>query len=246
MSKGRILTVPPVKKLHEWNVPYDKAVAIQNELRKRISFSPVKKDVATIAGADVSFEKHGSVLFAAIAVLRLPSLEPVEHVIVQGETEFPYIPGLLSFREAPVVSQAYEKLSRKPDLLICDGQGIAHPRGIGLASHLGLLFDIPSIGCAKSRLCGTHGEVGPQVGDYAPLALKGRTIGAVLRTRSGVKPVFVSVGHRINLRGAIRFALQCGAGYRIPEPTRVAHHLVNCARLGKEPTWPRARTRKRK
>ena len=238
--------MPPVKKLHEWNVPYDEAVAIQNELRHRVGFSRIKPNIAMIAGADVSFERHSSVLFAAIAVLRLPSLEPVEYAIVEGETEFPYIPGLLSFREAPVVAQAYEKLSRKPDLLMCDGHGVAHPRGLGLASHLGLLFNIPSIGCAKSRLCGTHGEVGPQVGDYASLRLKGRTIGAVLRTRIGVKPIFVSVGHMANLRGAIRVAVRCGAGYRIPEPTRAAHHLVNCARLGKEPTWPRIKTKEKK
>jgi deoxyribonuclease V len=235
-----------VRKLHEWNVPYDEAIAIQNQLRHRVSFSRIKTGTATVAGADVSFDRSDSTLFAAIAVLRLPSLEPVEHATVEGKTEFPYIPGLLSFREAPVVAHAYRKLSQKPDILICDGQGVAHPRGLGLASHLGLLFDIPSIGCAKSRLCGTHEEVGPEVGDYAPLKLKGRTIGAVLRTRKGVKPIFVSVGHMANLRGAISVALRCGAGYRIPEPTRAAHHLVNCARLGKEPTWPRTKTTKKK
>ena len=123
---------------------------------------------------------------------------------------------------------------------------MAHPRGLGLASHLGLLFDIPSVGCAKSRLCGAHDEPGPNVGDYAPLKLKRRTIGAVLRTRENVKPVYVSVGHMMNLRGAINLTLRCGAGYRIPEPTRAAHHLVNDARLGVEPTWPQKRTRKKR
>jgi len=237
--------MPPVKHLHQWNVSYEEAVAIQNELRGKVSFAPLRRKIKTIAGADVSFERRGDRLFAAIAVMDLPSLEPVEYSIAEGNAEFPYIPGLLSFREAPIVARAYEKLSRKPDVLMCDGQGVAHPRGLGLASHLGLLFDVPSIGCAKSRLCGTHGEIGPEVGDYAPLKLNGRTVGAVLRTRERVKPVYVSVGHKINLRGAIRLTLQCGAGYRIPEPTRAAHHLVNAARLGKEPTWPR-RTLSRK
>lgn len=231
--------MPLVKHLHKWNVSYDEAVAIQNELRHRVSFSPLRREIATVAGADVSFEKRGAKMFAAIAVLALPSLEPIEYAIVDGEAEFPYVPGLLSFREAPIVARAFEKLSRKPDLLMCDGQGVAHPRGLGLASHLGLLFEIPAIGCAKSRLCGTHGEVGSEVGDYAPLKLKSRSVGAVLRTRKGVKPIYVSVGHMMNLRGAIKLALRCGSGYRIPEPTRAAHHLVSAARLGKEPTWPR-------
>lgn len=231
--------MPVATRLHGWDVSYDEAVAIQKELRKRVGFSPLRRAVATVAGADVSFNRGGSTMHAAIAVLKFPSLEPVEYSTVEAEAKFPYIPGLLSFREAPIVVEAFEKLSCKPDILICDGQGVAHPRGFGLASHLGLLLGLPSIGCAKSRLCGEHGEAGPEVGDYVPLRLKGRTIGAVLRTRRGVKPVFVSVGHMINLRGAIRITLRCGAGYRIPEPTRAAHHLVNAARLGKEPMWPR-------
>lgn len=232
--------MPVARRLHQWNVSYTEAVAIQGELRQEVIFSPLKGTIATVAGADVSVEKRTNKLFAAVAVLKLPSLEIVEHKIVEGEAEFPYIPGLLSFREAPIVARAFEKLSRKPDILVCDGQGVAHPRGLGLASHLGLLFDIPSIGCAKSRLCGTHGEVGDEVGGYAPLKLNGRTVGAVLRTRRNVKPIYVSVGHKINLRAAIRVVLRCGAGYRIPEPTRAAHHLVSAARLGREaPAWLR-------
>ncbi len=228
-----------IKKLHRWDVSYDEAVAIQNELRKKVSFTPSGRSISTVAGADVSFTKNSGTMHAAVAVLKFPSLEPVEYSIAEEEATFPYIPGLLSFREAPIVAKAFEKLTRRPDLLICDGQGVAHPRGFGLASHLGLLLEIPSIGCAKSRLCGEHGQVGPEVGEYAPLKLKGRTIGAVLRTREDVKPVFVSVGHMVDLRGAIRMTLRCGAGYRLPEPTRAAHHLVNAARLGKDPAWPR-------
>ncbi|NQU07184.1 MAG: deoxyribonuclease V [Candidatus Abyssubacteria bacterium] len=231
--------MPAAKQLHRWDVSYEEAVAIQNKLRQEVGFSPLRRVVKTVAGADVSFDKQSNKIYAAIAVLSFPSLQPVEQAIVEGKSKFPYIPGLLSFREAPIVAEAFEKLSAKPDVLMCDGQGVAHPRGLGLACHLGLLFDIPSIGCAKSRLCGTHGEVGPEAGDYAPLKLRGRTVGAVLRTRKGVKPVFVSVGHMINLRGAIRLTIRCGTGYRIPEPTRAAHHLVTCARTGEKPSWPR-------
>jgi deoxyribonuclease V len=231
--------MPEFKQLHKWNIPYAEAVAIQNELREKVSFGPLKRKVSTIAGADVSIKRGSDRICATVAVLELPSLEPVEFASAEGKAEFPYIPGLLSFREAPVVLRAFEKLSRRPDILMCDGQGVAHPRGFGLASHLGLLLDIPSIGCAKSRLCGTHGEVGPDPGDHVPLKLKGRTIGAVLRTRARVKPVYVSVGHLIDLRGAIRIVLECGAGYRIPEPTRAAHHLVGAIRRGDEPEWPR-------
>jgi deoxyribonuclease V len=224
-----------------WDVSYGEAIAIQNELRKRVDFSPLRRAIGAIAGADVSFDKRSDTIYAAVAVLEFPSLDPLELATVRGEAAFPYIPGLLSFREAPIVVEAFEKLARKPDILICDGQGVAHPRGFGLASHLGILLGIPTIGCAKSRLCGEHGEVGQNVGDYTPLKLKGRTIGAVLRTRRGAKPLFVSVGHMINLRGAIKVTLGCGGGYRIPEPTRAAHHLVNAARLGKELTWPRGK-----
>ena len=237
--------MPPVKQLHKWDVSYEEAVAIQDGLRSKVSFSPPGRKARTVAGADVSFERRGDTLFAAVVVLELPSFEVVEFAVAEGEAIFPYIPGLLSFREAPVVALAYEKLSCKPDVLMCDGQGVAHPRGLGLASHLGLLLDIPTIGCAKSRLCGAHDEPGPDVGDYASLKLKGRTIGAVLRTRKNVKPVYVSVGHMMNLQRALELTLRCGAGYRIPEPTRAAHHLVNDARRGDEPAWPRKRARKK-
>lgn len=224
--------MPPVKKLHEWKVSYQKAVAIQNELREKVIIKQVKRKIETVAGADVAYDKHSQKLYAAIVVLGFPSLETLEQVVVEGKATFPYIPGLLSFRETPVVSKAFEKLTVKPDALICDAQGIAHPRGFGLASHLGLLFDTPTIGCAKSRLCGAHKEVGPEVGNYASLKLNGNTIGVALRTRKGVKPVYVSIGHLVNLRSAIRMVLRCCKGYRIPEPTRRAHILVSAVRRG--------------
>lgn len=224
--------MPPIKSLHKWDVSYKEAIATQNRLRAKVSFSALKRKVRTVAGADVAYHKPTQSIYAAIAVLSFPSLDTLEQTVVEGKSAFPYIPGLLSFREAPIVSKAYKNLSTKPDFLICDGQGVAHPRGFGLASHLGLLFDIPSAGCAKSRLCGEHREVGPEVGNRAPLKMDGKTIGAVVRTRKGVKPVYVSVGHMIGLRGAVRLVLRCCAGYRIPEPTRRAHLLVTAAKKG--------------
>ncbi|GAB4341771.1 MAG: deoxyribonuclease V [Candidatus Abyssubacteria bacterium] len=222
--------MPPVKQLHSWKVTYQEAVSIQNELRRKVRFEPVKRKVRTVAGADVAYDKKTNRIYAVLVVLSFPSLESLEQSVVEGEASFPYIPGLLSFREAPLVTEAYERLSIAPDLLICDGQGVAHPRGLGLASHLGLLFGIPTIGCAKSRLCGEHRSVGPEVGNYASLKMDGKTVGAVLRTRKGVKPVYVSVGHMIDLRGAMKMTLRCCAGYRIPEPTRRAHLLVTAVR----------------
>ncbi|MBI5115134.1 deoxyribonuclease V [Candidatus Poribacteria bacterium] len=229
--------MPRIKQIHKWNVSYHEAVAIQNELREKVLFSPLKREIRTVAGADVSYDKHSDKLYASLVVLSFPALDVLEEVIVEEKAAFPYIPGLLSFRETPIVVKAYERLRTAPDVLVCDGQGVAHPRGLGLASHLGLLLGIPSIGCAKSRLCGVHGPVGPEVGDYAPLKDNGRTIGAVLRTRRAVKPVYVSVGHMVNLRGAIKLILACGAGYRIPEPTRRAHHIVTMARTKRKPLF---------
>jgi deoxyribonuclease V len=202
-----------------------------------LDFSPLAGPAKIVAGADVSYDKRSDTLFAAVIVLRLPSFETLEQSVVKGKTNFPYIPGLLSFREAPIVTEAFERLTIRPDVLICDGQGIAHPRGFGLASHLGILLDVPTVGCAKSRLCGEHREVGPNRGNHTLLKLQApdsgqqtpnyKTIGAVVRTRTGVKPVYVSVGHRIDLRGAIRLVLRCSRGYRLPEPTRRAHILLN-------------------
>jgi deoxyribonuclease V len=161
------------------------------------------------------------------------SLDPfavVEEAVAWGHVSFPYIPGLLSFREAPILLKAFKKLRHTPDIVIFDSQGIAHPRGLGLASHMGLLLDTPSIGCAKSRLVGTFKEPGTRAGARSPLKHEGKHIGTVLRTRDGVKPVFVSPGHKIDMRGAVRWVLKCCKGYRLPEPTRAAHHLSNKAR----------------
>lgn len=176
-----------------------------------------------IAGVDISARRAGRAARAAVVVLSYPELGVVEAEVVSGELALPYIPGLLSFREAPLILEACERLTVTPDLILVDGQGIAHPRRLGLASHLGLFLDTPTIGCAKSRLCGSHEEPGAEPGDYAEVVDKDELIGAALRTRSGVKPVYVSIGHKVDLETAVHWVLRCCRGYRLPEPTRLAH-----------------------
>jgi deoxyribonuclease V len=171
-------------------------------------------------------------LFAAVLVYSFPDLELCEVRTVRALVRFPYIPGLLSFREAPALVRAFRRLRLRPDLLICDGQGIAHPRGIGLASHLGIILGVPTIGCAKSRLVGDYDEVGPKVGDRSPLVFEGKVVGAVVRSRSGVRPLFVSSGHRINLDRSIHFILASCRGYRLPEPVRQADIRVERLKRG--------------
>ena len=216
-----------MKTLHKWDLSYSQARQVQVELAGRVRFTPLRRGVRLVAGLDCAFSKDGKRILAAVVVLRMGDFELVETTNAVKKVTFPYIPGLLSFREAPVCLAAVEKLKQKPDVFIIDGQGIAHPRRLGLAAHLGLFFGKPTIGCAKSRLCGEHREVGPNAGNYASLKLDGKTVGAVVRTRAGVKPGYVSVGHRIDLKGAIRLVLRCTRGFRIPEPTRQAHLLVN-------------------
>ena len=212
---------------HAWDVPPREAIAIQERLRHAVvledDFGPLQR----VAGVDVGFEAGGSITRAAVAVLSFPELELVESAIARLPTSFPYIPGLLSFREAPAVLQALASLARPPDLLVCDGQGLAHPRRFGLACHLGLLAGLPAIGAAKSRLLGEHVSPGPLRGDWQPLIDRGEVIGAALRTRPGTKPIFVSPGHRVSLASAIDLALQCTGRFRIPEPTRQAHRLAS-------------------
>ena len=162
---------------------------------------------------------------AAVVLLSYPALEIVEQHVYEEPVRMPYIPGLLSFREIPCILGAFDQLKRQPDLVMVDGQGIAHPRRLGIASHLGLWLDLPTIGCAKSILTGHHAKVGEEVGDWVPLHADGETIGAVLRTRARVKPMIVSIGHRISLETSLRYVLACGKGYRLPEPTRLADKL---------------------
>lgn len=183
-----------------------------------------------IAGCDVSVEAAAGKVFAAVVVFRWPQLERLETVTAVGAADFPYVPGYLSFREGPVLDRAFRKLSERPDLVIFDGQGIAHPRRFGLASHLGVLWDVPSVGCAKTRLVGAGDEPAVEKGSWTPLRDGDEVIGSILRTRDGVKPVFVSPGHRIDLAGAREVVLRATTRYRLPEPTRSAHGEVNAAR----------------
>lgn len=214
------------KKLHNWNLSYSQAIGLQKLLAGNVQLAPLKKPPKIIAGLDCALSKNGQKIIAAVVVLKLPDFELVETTSAVRKLTFPYIPGLLSFREAPACLAAVEKLKTEPDLFIVDGQGIAHPRRLGLASHLGLFFDKPTIGCAKSRLIGTFEEPPPQKGSYSPLKDKGDTIGAVLTTRDNVKPLFISVGNRCSLDNAIKWTLKCTLKYRLPEPTRLAHQSV--------------------
>ena len=218
-----------VRHLHEWDLRPKQAVAVQQELRSRVITHGHLGIVHTVAGVDISTAHNRA--HAAIVVLSFPELEPLEAAEADLPLAYPYIPGLLSFREAPAILAAAERLQIEPDLLILDGQGLAHPRRMGIACHIGVVIDRPCIGCAKSRLCGVHSDVGPNVGDCAELWHNGELIGAVLRTRERVKPVFVSVGHKIDLATAISYILRCGKGYRLPEPTRWAHRVAGGAQL---------------
>jgi len=219
-----------IKRLHSWNVTLREAVAIQTRLRGMLRFRPVRKKIRFIGGADVSAVRSGEKLFACVVVLDFPSLEVKEFACVSCRAAFPYVPGLLSFREIPPVIEALRKIKTSPDIIICDGQGYAHPRRLGLASHLGLLIDAETIGCAKSRLVGTFREPGNKRGNVTSLYHEGEKIGAVLRTKDNVKPLFISPGNNIDLRSCIRIVLGCCRGYRLPETVRQAHHLVNLYR----------------
>ena len=209
---------------HPWDLSPQDALLLQAKLAGQVVRENQLEMVTAVAGIDVGLQDD--VVQAAVVVLNFPGLESAERAIATRRATFPYIPGLLSFREGPVILDAFQKIAKKPDLLIFDGQGIAHPRRLGIASHLGLLFDIPAIGCAKSRLCGRHEEPGFDHGSYVPLIDHGEIIGAVVRTRSGVKPVYVSPGHRIDLQTSIKYVLACCRGYSLPETTRQAHHLA--------------------
>lgn len=208
--------------LHPWDVSPKEAVAIQRELAGRVVRGGGTGEVRRVAGADIAVGRGSKRARGAVVVLSYPELELVEAVTVEAELSFPYVPGLLSFREAPVLREAFRQLRRPFDLLLVDGQGYAHPRRFGLACHLGLLLDVPAIGVAKSRLLGEHDEPGLEAGDRADLVDGGEVIGGVLRTRSNVKPLYVSVGHRIGQAEAEAWVIRCGRGYRLPEPTRLA------------------------
>ena len=228
--------------LHPWDLSPKQAIALQKELAGAVvrsdRFGPGgRRNVRRIAGLDVAFADAGRVTRAAAVLLDYPGLAVVERALIERPTAFPYVPGLLSFREVPALLEVLGRLHDTPDLILCDGHGYAHPRRFGLACHLGLWLDAPTIGVAKSRLIGSHGEPGPLKGDAAWLhadgaAPPGERIGAVLRTRERVKPVYVSAGHRVGLRTAMALTLACTTRYRLPEPTRLADTLSKVARPG--------------
>jgi deoxyribonuclease V len=211
------------KDLHLWRVSTAEAMDIQRRLASQVVPEGSLGDVQYVAGADISVNTAERTGKGAVVVLSYPDLRPVEQSVAEVPLTFPYVPGLLSFREMPVLIEAFAKLSLRPDLLLADAQGLAHPRRFGLACHLGLLYDIPTIGCAKSRLCGEHDEVGPERGSRTALRDGAEVIGAVVRTRDDVKPLYISIGHRIGLEEAVEWVLRCCRGYRLPEPTRLAH-----------------------
>jgi deoxyribonuclease V len=209
--------------LHGWQMSTAQAKQLQMELASQISHKSKVIKPRFIAGVDISAPDSRGIARAAAVILKYPELEVIEVKTAEDKLHFPYIPGLLSFREAPLVLAACQKLSIDPDLMLVDGQGIAHPRRLGIASHLGLLFNIPTIGCAKSRLCGTHLPVKPEAGSYTELTDNGEIIGAALRTKTNVRPVYISIGHKIDLPTAVYWVIKCCRGQRLPEPSRLAH-----------------------
>lgn len=212
--------------IHDWNQTPAAAIRLQRQLAARVLESPLTRLPRLVAGGDVAFNSDGNRLIAAWVVWDITSKEIVETVVAHQDVIFPYVPGLLSFREAPALIEASSKLSLEPDLIMLDGHGRSHPRRFGLACHVGLFLDRPTIGCAKSRLCGQHREPGQRAGSSRRLVDGGETLGRVLRTREGTRPVYVSIGHRMTLTDAVLVTRLCCAGYRIPEPTRQAHLLV--------------------
>lgn len=219
---------------HPWNLPGAEARKLQSELRERLVLAWDGREVRTVAGVDVALRPE--VAHAAIVVLGYPDLKPLASVTADAPLTFPYIPGLLSFREAPAILAAWDKLDPMPDLVMVDGQGIAHPRGLGIASHLGLWIERPTIGVAKSRLYGRHEAPGPEKGDRVPLFDRRdpqQMIGTVLRSRMGSKPLYISPGHRIDVEHSLHFVLACLTKYRLPEPTRWAHNVGGGAELSR-------------
>lgn len=222
-------TIVKFRRLHSWNLNPKEAIALQQKLASRVIVHGDVPQVRTIAGVDLAFSGDGSGAVAGIIVYAYPELMEIARVSVRARLTYPYIPGLLSFREGPILEEAFAKLKTEPDVILFDGQGLAHPRRLGIASHMGLILGKPTIGCAKSRLCGVHDEPGPKVGDWSNLVDKktGEVIGAVLRTRERVKPIYVSVGHMVSLERAIEIVLSCLDRTRIPKPTREADKYVN-------------------
>lgn len=213
-----------IKRLHPWNVTPYEAAAIQKKLADLVSTTNNFTKIKRVAGVDVGYKNNRA--RAAVVVFSFPDLDILDYEVSEGKIGFPYVPGLLSFREIPHLLQVLEKLKTQPHLVIADGQGIAHPLRLGVASHLGILTGIPTIGCAKSRLMGTHQEPGEEKGSFTYLYDNHEIIGAVVRTRAKVSPVYLSCGHKISLETAVEYLLKCTGKYRLPEPIRYAHRMT--------------------
>lgn len=222
MSSGRLG--------HRWDISFEEARNVQQDLAGKVEIQPLPEPITRIAGFDLAYIKQRDLLIAGAVLLEFPSLTIIDTQFFESKITFPYISGYLSFREAPALIELIRSTSLAADIYVFDGQGIAHPRGLGIAAHIGVLLDIPAIGCAKSRLVGQFDPLDAEAGSARPLMLKGQHIGNVLRTKNNVRPVFVSIGHRVNLPGATQLMLDCTAGYRIPEPTRQAHLAVTAYR----------------
>lgn len=216
-----------IRRLHPWDLTPKEAIRVQEELRGRVEIEDRIGSIAHVAGVDIGIGRNRRRARAAVAVLSWPDLELVERAVAESDVSLPYVPGLLSFREIPVALEALSEITVAPDLILCDGQGYAHPRRFGLACHMGVVTDTPTVGVAKSRLIGEHAEPAGERGSWVPLAHQGEVIGAVLRTRSGVRPLYVSIGHRVSLETAVQLVLQATPRYRLPETTRQAHRLAS-------------------
>lgn len=216
--------------LHEWNLSEADALEVQRRLAPLVDTATPLGEVKLLAGCDIAYDTDSLAAWAAVVTMTFPDLAVVERVVVREEVTFPYVPGLLSFRECPPLLSAFASLRTLPDVVILDAQGIAHPRRFGSACHLGLWLGLPTVGCAKTWLCGEHPQVGPTAGDHAPLTLAGEVVGAVVRSATNVRPVYVSPGHLADVAGAVRLVTATLGGYRHPTPTRLAHLAANAAR----------------
>jgi deoxyribonuclease V len=218
-----------IKRIHDWNVTTSEARKLQERLVSSVVQRSLPRRISRIAATDVALEKNGTRAAAAVVVFSFPSLSELDLVIARGEVTFPYVPGLLTFREGPILIEALRKLSTRPDVVLFDGQGIAHFRGMGIASHVGLFLGIPTVGCAKSPLIRPAREPARERGSWSPIEREGLTVGASLRTRSNVRPVYVSPGHLADVRSSIRLVLGCCGKFRLPEPQRAAHMACRAA-----------------
>jgi deoxyribonuclease V len=220
-----------IKPLHSWELSPKEAALLQRSLAEQVKVSPCAFPIRTVAGTDISYSKIDNRLFAAVVVIDVATQKILETASHVEEAKFPYVPGLLAFREIPPLLEAFRKLKQCPDAVVCDGQGIAHPRKMGLASHLGLWLDLPTIGCAKTRLIGEYAEPEAAQGSLTPLSFKGEAVGVVFRSKKKTRPLFISPGHKMDSLGCVELIKRCLRGFRLPEPTRLAHLAVNDLRI---------------